>query len=183
MFFQRHSWLNRPQCQHFQHCCSKFFSKQTSFKTLMILSPASARCKNRQLISFRHDTFSWNFLQFTSTIYNIWKELRNIKYDRRFVVVEDYRLEIHLKLYYYKIKNERTDQCMSMRNRWFPPMRLRPTPPALSDTSITYMQRQTDIYISRRTDTQIDKHTQTDRETDRQTDQFHSSKRYQYYLH
>ena len=30
-----------------------------------------------------------------------------------------------------------SDQCMSMRKRWFPPMRLRPTPPALRDTSIT----------------------------------------------
>lgn len=33
-------------------------------------------------------------------------------------------------------------QCMSMRNRWFPPMRLRPTPPAQRETSITFEKKQ-----------------------------------------
>jgi len=29
-------------------------------------------------------------------------------------------------------------QCMSRRNRWFPPVKFRPTPPANKETNITF---------------------------------------------
>jgi len=41
----------------------------------------------------------------------------------------------------------KTNQCMSRRKRWFPPMRFSPTPPALNDTSITYIQTNTRRFI------------------------------------
>ena len=35
-------------------------------------------------------------------------------------------------------ERSKTYQCWSIRNKWLPPTRFRPTPPALSDTNITY---------------------------------------------
>lgn len=42
----------------------------------------------------------------------------------------------------------RSHQCMSIRKRWFPPIRLSPTPPAHRETSITFWNRKQSAYTS-----------------------------------